>query len=616
MNRPDEGSAREDWEARIGRRSDAEAALRDQEATLPPPSGVTAEGGAGQVTVRWEPVAGALGYLVHRSGQRDGPFQPVDHGGRDVLAVPGYTYADTTAEVGKRWWYAVATVADLDRPPGALSDPVAAEPRPAGSQARVRLVAHVDRPAPPLRPVWHMIGSERLSQLLTQEQVGGRPVAAEFDAALERARRELGVDRVRAHAIFHDDLGVYREIDGEARYDFTAVDRVYDRLLELGLRPVVELSFMPRDLARDPEATVFAYRAIISPPHDWDRWYELVRGLCQHLVDRYGIAEVAGWGFEVWNEANLEVFWTGTREEYLELYRRSAEAVKAVDPRLLIGGPSSAAAGWLAPLVDDVVAHGAPLDFVSTHTYGNVPLDVRGFLDGRGLSDVEVWWTEWGITPTHFNEVTDAAFGAPFVLHGMQAAQRSADWLAYWVVSDHFEELGRPPSLLHGGFGLLSVGNLRKPRWWALALAEELPTGLVEMELHGDGAGSLVDAWVGRAPDGRVDVLAWNGTLDQSKLAGAALLDRRLGLRLNGLADAVYDVRIARVDNDHSNLAARWSGERDWPEADEWEDLASDDRLAEEDAGRATARDGTIELDLELPMPGVVRVRLSPRDVR
>jgi xylan 1,4-beta-xylosidase len=612
MSHPDGGNAREDWEARIGRRSDADAALRDPGTGLPPPAGVTAEGGAGQVTVRWEPVAGALGYLVHRSGQRDGPFHPVDHGGRDVLAVPGYAYADTTAEIGQRSWYAVATVADLDRQPGPHSEPVAAEPGPAGEEACVQLVAHLDQPAAPLRRVWHMVGSERLSQLLTQEQVGGRPIAGEFDAALERAQKELGVERVRAHAIFHDDLGVYREVDGEARYDFAAVDRVYDRLLELGLRPVVELSFMPRDLARDPDATVFAYDAIISPPHDWDRWYELVRVFCQHLVARYGIDEVAGWGFEVWNEANLEVFWTGTREEYLELYRRSADAVKSVDPRLLIGGPSSAAAGWLAPLVDDVVARGSPLDFVSTHTYGNVPLDVRGYLDGRGLSDVEVWWTEWGITPTHFAEVTDAAFGAPFVLHGMKAVQRTADWLAYWVVSDHFEELGRPPSLLHGGFGLLSVGNLRKPRWWALALAEEHPTALVVTELHGDGAGSLVDAWVGRAPDGRIDVLAWNGTLDQSKLAGAEILDRRLRVRLDGLADADYEVQVARVDNDHSNLASRWSGARDWPEADEWEALASDDRLAEEEAGRVTVRDGALEFDVQLPMPGVVRLRFTP----
>jgi xylan 1,4-beta-xylosidase len=603
--------ARRDWEERIGRRSDEPGRAADGLLALPPPDAVLAEEGAGQVTISWQPVAGALGYLVHRSQDRGGPFEPVDHGGRDVLAVPASGYADTTGEVGRRYWYAVASVTDLDQPTSALSEPVEAGSRPT-RDAEVRLTARVDRPAERLRRVWHMIGSERLSQLLIDDTVGGRPIADEFEDALQLARRDLGVDRVRAHAILHDDLGVYREIDGRPVHDFAAIDRIYDRLLELELRPVVELSYMPRDLARDPDATVFEYGAIISPPRDWDRWAALIQDLTQHLVARYGVEEVATWGFEVWNEANLEVFWSGTRAEYLELYRRSAFAVKAVDERLLVGGPASAAAGWLGPFLDDVEEHDVPVDFVSTHTYGNVPLDVRQVLDRRGLHDVGVWWTEWGITPTHFFEVTDGAFGAPFVLHGMKAAQSSADWLAHWVVSDHFEELGRPPSLLHGGFGLLTVGNLRKPRWWALALAEQLGDELVETVLEGDGAGSTVDAWVSRDRDGRIDVLAWNGTLDQTKRDGAPILDRRLSLRLEGLEAEAYQVRVARVDRHRSNLAGRWSGERSWPERSEWEALAAEDVLHEEDGGTIHPAEAGAQLDFELPMPGVLRVRITP----
>jgi xylan 1,4-beta-xylosidase len=609
----DPGGARQDWEERIGRRSDEPGTVAGRRPALPPPDGVRAEEGAGQVTISWRPVEGALGYLVHRSEDRDGPFEPVDHGGRDVLAVPASGYADTTGEVERRYWYGVASVADLEQPPSGLSEPVEAGSRPDG-HAEVRLTARVDRPVDRLRRVWHMTGSERLSQLLIDETVGGRPIATEFAHALQLARRDLGVDRVRAHAILHDDLGVYREVEGRPVHDFSAIDRVYDRLLELGLRPVVELSYMPRDLARDPDATVFEYGAIISPPRDWDRWADLVRDLTEHLVDRYGLDEVATWGFEVWNEANLEVFWTGTRAEYLELYRRSARAVKAVDERLLVGGPASAAAGWIGPFLDDVEERQVPVDFVSTHTYGNVPLDVRGVLDHRGLHDVEVWWTEWGVTPTHFFEVTDGAFGAPFVLHGMKAAQTTADWLAYWVVSDHFEELGRPPELLHGGFGLLTVGNLRKPRWWALALAEQLADDLVATELTGDGAGSMVDTWVTRASDGRIDVLAWNGTLDQSKRAGAELLGRRLVLRLEGLDAPAYRVHVARVDDHHSNLADRWHRQRPWPQGDEWETLVAEDQLHEEELDVLRPDAGACGLELALPMPGVIRLRLSPLD--
>ena len=109
------------------------------------------------------------------------------------------------------------------------------------------------------------------------------------------AHTELGVERVRAHAILHDDLGVFTWVDDGPRWSFDGVDRVYDELLDLGLRPVVEVSFMPRDLARDPAATVFAYEAIVSPPRDWSAWAETCSRLAAHLVARYGIDEVARW---------------------------------------------------------------------------------------------------------------------------------------------------------------------------------------------------------------------------------------------------------------------------------------------------------------------------------
>jgi xylan 1,4-beta-xylosidase len=558
------------------------------------------------VTLRWDRVPGAIGYLVHRGADRDGPFAPIDHGGGDVLAVPGEAYADTAVQPGQPAWYAVAAVGDVDHP-GPLSPPVRAAPHPGtGDPPVVRVAVHADRRAGHLRRVWHMLGSERLSQLGEAEASGGRPIGAEFADALRLAHDELGVTRVRAHAILHDDLGVY------PRFDFSRVDDVYDRLLGLGLRPVVELSFMPRALARDPQATVFDYGAIVSPPGDWDRWAELNARLAAHLVGRYGIDDVARWGFEVWNEANLEVFWTGDQADYLTLYERAARAVKSVDDRLLVGGPATAAAGWIADFLDAVQARDLPLDFLSTHTYGNLPLDLRQALAVRGMDHVEVWWTEWGVTPTHFALVTDGPFGAPFVLHGMKAAQESADALAYWVVSDHFEELGRPPALLHGGFGLLTVGNLRKPRWWALRLAQELDDDLCEVRLDGDGAGSLVDAWASRAPDGRVDLLVWNGTLDQSKAAGDERLTRRLAVRVAGLAEAPYSVTVARVDAGHSNLAARWHGRRPWPDDGEWAALHAEDRLATESLGPLSPRDGSVALTLDLPMPGVLRLRLEP----
>jgi xylan 1,4-beta-xylosidase len=579
------GDARSDWEKRIGRRSDAAAV---QAEAPPPPEQVAATEGAGQVTLRWEPVADAIGYLVHRAESPDGPWAPVDHGGRDVLAVPGPWLCDTTGERGAGVWYAVASIAAVEQEPGDLSAPVQATPHATG---RGEVVARVSlENAGRLEPVWHMLGSEHLSQVFYDE------IGPDFEHALQRAREELGAETVRAHAILHDENGVVRD-DGS--FEFTRVLAIYERVLELGLRPIVELSFMPAALARDPDATVFEYRGIISPPRDWERWGELCGELARACVDRFGIDEVARWGFEVWNEANLEVFWSGTKEEYFRLYDLAARAVKAVDERLRVAGPATAAAGWVADFLDFVRAEESPFDAFTTHTYGNIPLDVRRAMDARGLPG-EVWWTEWGATPTHFYQSSDAAWGAPFVLHGMKSVQGRAEALAYWVVSDHFEELGRPPRFLHGGFGLMTVGGIRKPRWWALRLAEELGRDLVRLELSGDGAGSLVDGWATRSRDGVVQILLWNATLDQSKVGGDPLLDRRIRLEVDG---GPYRATVARIDRAHASVADRYRG-GEWPTDEEWGELRASDHLDEEPLEA---------LELDLPMPGVARVRLEPQ---
>jgi xylan 1,4-beta-xylosidase len=285
------------------------------------------------------PVSGAVGYLVHRAqaveGHPDGDLTPVDHLGGDVLAVPDTWYVDTTGEPGRSYVYAVASVPEVTVT-GSLGEPVLAASVPAVPGESPTVVLHVDpaaEGAPLHRPWQPMIGSERLSQLLSRDLSGGREIGTELLAALCRIRDEIGVDTVRAHSILHDDLGVYRETDGAVVHDFTGVDQVYDLVLSTGLRPVVEIGFMPRDLASDPDRTVFEYLGIISPPNDWDRWGELVRALVRHLLDRYG-DEVLNWDFEVWNEANLEVFWSGTQDEWMRLYDVTARAVKDVDARI------------------------------------------------------------------------------------------------------------------------------------------------------------------------------------------------------------------------------------------------------------------------------------------
>jgi xylan 1,4-beta-xylosidase len=611
VEQQDRSAARLDWERRVGERRDSVAAA--VAADLPPPDHVVAEPGGGQVTLRWTPVLGAAGYVVQRADHPDGRFQTIDHGGGDVLAVPGPSYADTTGRPGVEYWYAVASLSSADGSHGPRSIPVRA--MATGIAGPVAVDVDAATVMGPLARPWRMLGAEHLSQLFYGPNEHGVPVGAEFAEALRLAHNELGVDRIRAHGILLDELGVYSEPNGEPQFDFAGVDRVYDRLLQIGVRPVVELSFMPRALARDPTATVFAYGGIVSPPKSWERWGQLVGNLAKHLVERYGLEDVSSWGFEVWNEPNLEVFWTGTRAEYFRLYDEAAAAIKAVDSRLLVGGPATAAAGWIGDFAAHLVEVKVPLDFFATHTYGNLPLDVAATAADVGFEPKPVWWTEWGVSPTHFAPINDSVLAGPFVLHGMYSAMQRAEYLAYWVVSDHFEELGPPPRLVHGGFGLLTVGNLRKPRYWALRMLEMLGRDRLSVEVGGDGAESMVQAFATTSPGGGLQVLVWNGTLDQTKADGDQLLGRQVQLRVRGMPPGRYQQAHLRVDALHSNVVANWEaiGRPEWPDADGWAALHDRDRLESlTPPAIVDASSGEFGVDFELPMPGISLILLSP----
>jgi xylan 1,4-beta-xylosidase len=422
-------------------------------------------------------------------------------------------------------------------------------------------------------------------------------------------RDEIGVDAVRAHAILHDDLGVYREVDGQPVHDFSRIDVVYDLLLSIGLRPCVEIGFMPRELASEPDKTVFAYRGIISPPKDWDRWFDLVRDLTAHLLERYG-SQVLSWDFEVWNEANLEVFWSSTREEWMRLYDVTARAVKDVDARIAVGGPSSAASGWVDDLLEHAGRSGSPVDFVSTHTYGSPPLDLRPTLSRLGFPDARILWTEWGVTPTHFHPVNDGTSSATFLLSGMRSSAGRVDALSYWVASDHFEELGRPPRLLHGGFGLITVGGIAKPRYHALWLLAQLGDVELPVTASGDGADGLVQAWATRRGDGKLAVLVWCSTLDQTKRDGDPALARRVRLRLAGTSS--NDATITRLDREHGDITtlAAQLGIDDWPSADQWDKLRTVDQLTPERVDLSIDGDASV-IELVLPQPGAVLIEVG-----
>src|SRR5262249_32292557 len=133
---------------------------------------------------------------------------------------------------------------------------------------------------------------------------------------LREVKHITDFDYVRFHAIFHDEVGFYDEdAAGNPVYNFSYVDQIYDGLLENKVRPFVELSFMPKKLTSDPNALhAFCNKQNAAPPKDWNRWGQMIEAFTRHLVDRYGLEEVAQWYFEVWNEPNID-FWVGNPKE-------------------------------------------------------------------------------------------------------------------------------------------------------------------------------------------------------------------------------------------------------------------------------------------------------------
>ena len=149
---------------------------------------------------------------------------------------------------------------------------------------------------------------------------------------LRAVKRITGFRYVRFHGIFDERVGVYRrDYLGNPVYNFSNVDTIYDGLLENGVMPFVELSFMPRVIAADPhDRYSFWYRPIVSPPQTYGRWAALIRAFARHLIARYGIEEVSQWYFEVWNEPN-ETFRGGRALEqraYFGLYDATARSSK------------------------------------------------------------------------------------------------------------------------------------------------------------------------------------------------------------------------------------------------------------------------------------------------
>jgi xylan 1,4-beta-xylosidase len=414
-------------------------------------------------------------------------------------------------------------------------------------------------PAHPFPHFWEqMFGSGRAILSLRES----------YRCDLQQTKRITDFAYVRFHAIFHDEVGVYDEDkDGKPIYNFSYVDQIYDGLLENHVRPFIELSFMPKKLSSDPDALhAFWYKQNVAPPKDWDKWQQLVENFTRHLVQRYGEDEVSQWYFEVWNEPNID-FWVGNPKEstYYELYDRAALAVKAVSPRLRIGGPATAQAAWADRFLAHCKTKNIPVDFVSTHVYGNDKAEdifgtheniprtqmvcravkkVHNQIAASPYPKLPLIWSEFNADYSNQPQVTDSAFMGPWLADTIRQCDGLVDSMSYWTFSDVFEEQGVVKTPFYGGFGLLAEDSIPKASFNDFAMLHRL--GDTRLDVKSDSALAT------RRKDGSLAIAVWNLFLPEE-----TGFPKTVALHFKGLS-AARTAQVTIVDKDHGSPLPAW----------------------------------------------------------
>lgn len=432
---------------------------------------------------------------------------------------------------------------------------------------------------------------------------------ADWRAAMALGRSELGFRTVRFHAIFDDDMSTF---SNSALPSFFNIDESYDWLQSIGVDPLVELSFMPERLA-SADTHVFHYNGNTSPPKNVTEWAGLITAFAEHLVARYGIDTVARWRFEVWNEPNID-FWSGTQEQYFDLYDATARALKAVSPRIQVGGPVSSNSSWLPAFVAHLHESGVPADFVSSHQYPTDREPLRVDILPRVIADDVAAVAPLPFFLTEYNDGLgigqhDLPYAAAFVLRNVAAVQGMTDLFSFWCISDIFEEQGQDPRPFQDNFGLMTVNGVRKPSWHAFAMLHA--TGNKRYKVAGPG---IDDATVGivatSAASGanEVHVLMWNHAAIQDPCPPT-----NVSVKIALPAGATpRSATILRVDENHANPRAAWEamGSPTYPTPAQLRQLHDAAELRAETVALVTAT-GSASFEVTMPSQAaaVVRVR-------
>jgi xylan 1,4-beta-xylosidase len=395
----------------------------------------------------------------------------------------------------------------------------------------------------------------------------------EYHNQLEKVQKDIGFSYIRGHGLFCDDMAIYQTYTENGvekeEYNFRYVDIVFDDYLSLGLKPFVELGFMPEKLASGTQ-TIFYWKGNVTPPRDYDKWARLVTATVNHWIERYGREEVITWPFEVWNEPNLKGFWKDAdMDEYFKLYDVTAKAVKSCDERIRVGGPAICGVDderWMRCFLERCSKNKLPLDFVTRHAYGTEMPEIDGhyvyqklrspdglmeeprgsrkiidsFPEYRGM---EMHITEFNTSYSPLNPVHDTNLNAAYIARLLSELGDICASYSYWTFGDVFEEAGISFTPFSGCFGLLANGMIPKPTYWTFVFFKALYKSAVAKNEN------LI---VTKSDDGNLRGVAWNIDINSEKNEIA------LRLSVNNVKDGTYFLLMKTVDEENCNPLKTW----------------------------------------------------------
>jgi xylan 1,4-beta-xylosidase len=506
----------------------------------------------------------------------------------------------------------------------------------AGSPSPSALV-DIGRPAVPFPHVWErVVSGDWAKQALRRD----------YQDHLLEAHRDLGVQSLRFHGILNTSTSLYtpRLPNGQQRnpalsqdpYSFFNATQIYDFLVEHGMHPYVELTSMPQALqSAPPPFQVLLYDYNPSTPSSYAQWGKLVGDFARHMVDRYGLAEVRKWPFEVWNEPNLFVFFTGDQQAYFDLYRAAAEAIKNVDASLQVGGPATSAGQlsfgpprspgvqYYREFIQWATANDVPLDFGAVHGYesdsGAGPDGVATFFRQNRAdtpAGLPLYVSETNLSASLGTPGLDRSDAAAQLLKAVDKTTGVIDALAVWAHTDIYEELSQGDNPFYGGFGLQTIHGIKKPIYRLMQLLHGLGTRRVPLSLTGAPATVGGIAVLGDRRSRDLDVLLYNHALPsgQDGVPPTPAQPATITVALQGLPPGHTRATLTRIDAEHANPRGAWEamGTPEYPTRRQLQQLSDASTLRAErltlSYDHASRRTG---FTLTLPAEGVAAVHLD-----